>query len=87
MDPLVVVTWRDAHFELDDPTPPEDNLVRTVGWMLSEGPTFLTVAAETTSFVGHRATTHIPLALIVDVAHLEIAPRTYDPEESWGVTA
>lgn len=91
---LAVIHWRDAHFAFDDPTVPDEFLVRTVGWILGESEHFLTVASEEVPDGGHRAISHIPLESILDVVSLELAPsvaleeiRTYPGDEIWGVTA
>lgn len=61
----VLVTWRDA-FEYDQPEPREDYLVLTVGFVVEDGPLFLSIAQEVLPDEdGHRAITHIPLSLIV----------------------
>lgn len=75
MEPLVIVTWRDAHFHhsADDLT--DEFLVRTVGWLLSESPE-LQLAAERAPDED-RAVTCIPLALVDDISFLEKAPDVH----------
>jgi hypothetical protein len=73
MDELVIVDWRDASFHHDDTELPDDYLVRTVGWIIAETPTFLTIASERLPD-GHRAVTMVPTSCVMDVSTLEIAP-------------
>lgn len=67
MPTLVVIRWRDAHFDFDQRDDPhEDYLVETVGWILERGDRFLTVAGERLPHDdGFRAVSHIPLVCIV----------------------
>ena len=47
--PLVLVTWHDAWFDFDQPTSDDsraDYLVRTVGFLVSDGPRFLSVPSD-----------------------------------------
>lgn len=71
---IEVVTWRDAHFDTDEPVKPrEDYLVRTVGWTSSEK-NFLVVRSEKLpkgEDPRWRACTRIPWAMIVDRKTLE----------------
>lgn len=66
--PLVLVTWRDAWFEFDEPDPDDvraDYLVSTVGFLVRKGPRFLSVAQEILpEGDGFRAVTHIPVAVV-----------------------
>jgi hypothetical protein len=72
--PLVVVTWRDAWFDFDEPDPEDvrsDYLVRTVGFLLRQGPRFVSVAQELLpEGDGFRAVTHIPTAVVEKIASL-----------------
>ena len=72
--PLVVVTWRDAFFDFDQKDPEDcraDYLVHTVGFLLSEGPKFVSLAQEVLpDGDGFRAVTHIPLSIVERVAQL-----------------
>jgi hypothetical protein len=43
---VVLVTWRDAYFELDEGPPKPDYLVRTVGWVVDTDDLWIAVAAE-----------------------------------------
>ena len=60
---LIVITWTDAHFELDEGEPREDFLVSTVGWVLSRGPRFVRIASERIPD-GWRAITSIPVEVV-----------------------
>jgi len=65
---VVVVTWRDAYFDYDEPDQPRaDYQVRTVGFVVDTDDTWITVAAEALpdDLGGYRAITHIPRALIL----------------------
>lgn len=64
---LVMVTWRDAYFDFDEPdTPREDYQVRTVGFVVGFDDTWIHLAAEELpEDDGYRATTHIPRDLIL----------------------
>jgi len=76
---LVVVTWRDAFFdferEADEPTR-GDYLVRTAGFVIADGPTFLSIAQEVLpAGEGFRAVTHVPLAIVENVVDLSPEAR------------
>lgn len=66
--PILLVYWRDAHFDfelrsVDDSHP--DYIVSTVGFLVHEGPRFVSLAQEILpEGEGYRAVTHIPIALI-----------------------
>jgi hypothetical protein len=66
--PLVLVTWRDAWFDFDEPDAEEarsDYLVTTVGFLARQGPRFVSVAQEVLpDGDGFRAITHIPVSVI-----------------------
>jgi hypothetical protein len=66
--PLVLVTWRDAWFDFDEPDPQDaraDYLVNTAGYLVSRGPRFVSVAQEVLpDGDGFRAVTHIPLSVV-----------------------
>lgn len=74
--PLVLVTWRDAWFDFDGDDDTEsraDYLVTTVGFVLRDGPRFLSLAQEVLpDGDGFRAVTHIPRKVIESI--LPIAP-------------
>jgi hypothetical protein len=72
--PLVLVTWRDAWFDFDEPDPEDaraDYLVNTVGYLVRRGPRFVSVAQEILpDGDGFRAVTHIPVAVVESIASL-----------------
>jgi hypothetical protein len=72
--PLVLVTWRDAWFDFDEPEPQDvraDYLVSTVGFLVRQGPRFVSVAQEILpDGDGFRAVTHIPLAVVETISPL-----------------
>jgi hypothetical protein len=74
--PLVVVTWRDAFFDFDQKDAGDcraDYLVHTVGFLLAEGPKFVSLAQEVLpDGDGFRAVTHIPVSIVERVAQLTI---------------
>lgn len=74
--PLVVVTWRDAWFDFDHAEatePRSDYLVTTVGYVIHEDARFLSIAQEVLpDDDGFRAVTHIPVAVIVSVAPVNV---------------
>jgi hypothetical protein len=62
---LELVTWRDAHFSLDDENSEDDFLVETVGWTSEDG-RFLRVEGEhLPDDRGARAVSRIPLGMVV----------------------
>jgi hypothetical protein len=75
--PLVLVTWRDAWFDFEEPDPEDvraDYLVNTVGYLVRRGPRFLSVAQELLpDGDGFRAVTHIPVAVVETIASLRDA--------------
>jgi hypothetical protein len=76
--PLVLVIWRDAYFDFDQHEPDDvrpDYLVHTVGFLLAEGPRFVTLAQEVLpDGDGYRAVTHIPLSIVERVQRLGPEP-------------
>jgi hypothetical protein len=72
--PLVLVIWRDAYFDFDQHDPDDvrsDYLVHTVGFLLAEGPRFVTLAQEVLpDGDGYRAVTHIPVSIVERVQRL-----------------
>ena len=72
--PLVLVTWRDAWFDFDEPDPEDarsDYLVTTVGFLVRQGPRFLSIAQEILpDGDGYRAVTHIPVSVVGSVTAL-----------------
>ena len=75
--PLALVVWRDAFFDFDRKLEEEtrpDYLVHTVGFVLAEGPTFVSLAQEVLpDDDGFRAVTHIPLAIVERLEYLTTA--------------
>jgi hypothetical protein len=74
--PTVLVIWRDAFFDFDqsdaEDTRP-DYLVHTVGFLVSEGPRFVSLAQEILpDGDGFRAVTHIPMSIVERVERLDI---------------
>ena len=73
--PLVLVEWHDAWFEVDETAPQHRRLdypVRTVGFLVGDGPSVLSLAQEVLPDAeGFRAVTHIPLPIVKRVVHLE----------------
>lgn len=75
---LVLVIWRDAFFDFDqrdrEDTRP-DYLVHTVGFLLSDGPRFVSLAQEVLpDGDGYRAVTHIPRSIVERIVPLEFDP-------------
>jgi hypothetical protein len=72
--PLVLVTWRDAWFDFDEPDPEDaraDYLVSTAGFLVRQGPRFVSVAQEILpDGDGFRAVTHIPVAVVEKISPL-----------------
>jgi len=79
--PLALVVWRDAFFDFDrkpDEETRPDYLVHTVGFVLADGPTFVSLAQEVLpDDDGFRAVTHIPLAIVERLEYL--GPTAEDP--------
>lgn len=73
--PLVLVTWRDAWFDFDEPDPEDaraDYLVSTVGFLVRQGERFVSVAQEVLpDGDGFRAVTHIPTAVVEKITQLQ----------------
>jgi len=73
--PLVLVTWRDAWFDFDQASDEEerpDYLVRTVGFVVREGPRFVSIAQELLpDDDGFRAVTHIPWSVVEGIVTLD----------------
>jgi hypothetical protein len=76
--PLVLVTWHDAWFDFEEADPEDcrpDYLVRTVGFLVNEGPRFLSIAQEVLpDGDGFRAVTHIPVSIVEQVTPLNADP-------------
>ena len=73
--PLVLVIWRDAFFDFDQASAEDvrpDYLVHTAGFLLADGPTFISLAQEVLpDGDGYRAVTHIPLSIVERIVPLE----------------
>ncbi len=82
--PLAMVEWQDAWFDLDQADADDcrsDYLVRTVGFLVSEGPRFVSLAQELLpDGEGLRAVTHIPLPIVQRIISLEPSPGLDDHE-------
>jgi hypothetical protein len=81
--PLVLVTWHDAWFDFEETDPQDcrpDYLVRTVGFLVNEGPRFLSIAQEVLpDGDGFRAVTHIPVSIVEEVTTLSPATDQHLP--------
>ena len=81
--PLALVEWHDAWFDLEQEGPEDcraDYLVRTVGFLVREGPRFVSLAQEILpDGEGLRAVTHIPLEIVERMVRLERSVETTDP--------
>lgn len=77
--PLVLVTWRDAWFDFDGDDASEgrsDYLVTTVGFVLKDGPRFLSIAQEILpDGDGFRAVTHIPRSVVESIVPVGPVPE------------
>jgi hypothetical protein len=80
--PLAMVEWHDAWFDLDLESPDccrQDYLVHTVGFLVSEGPRFVSLAQEILpDGEGLRAVTHIPLPIVERVIRLQRSAESFD---------
>lgn len=65
---LVLVIWRDAFFDFDQKSSDDfrsEYLVHTVGFLVAEGRTFISLAQEVLpDDEGFRAVTHIPRSVV-----------------------
>ena len=84
--PLAIVEWHDAWFDLDLESPDgcrQDYLVHTVGFLVSEGPRFVSLAQEILpDGEGLRAVTHIPLPIVERVIRLQRSAENLDRSAS-----
>lgn len=84
--PLVLVTWHDAWFDFDQTGPDDcrpDYLVRTVGFLVSDGSRFVSVAQEVLpDGDGFRAVTHIPRSIIESITMLLEDPDVGTPHDA-----
>jgi hypothetical protein len=73
--PLAMVEWHDAWFDFEQEGPDDcrhDYLVRTVGFLVGEGPRFVSLAQELLpDGEGLRAVTHIPLPIVERIVRLD----------------
>lgn len=69
---LVLVRWRDAWFDIDQPGRWRSEYpVQTVGFLLREGPEVVSVAQELLPYgEGFRAVTHIPVGAVESITTL-----------------
>ena len=71
---LALVEWHDAWFDHDQPTIGDrraDYLVRTVGFLIDEGPRVVSLAQEVLpDGEGFRAVTHIPAAVVERIVRI-----------------
>jgi hypothetical protein len=74
--PTVLVVWRDAFFDFDQSDAEDirpDYLVHTVGFLVAEGPRFVSLAQEILpDGDGFRAVTHIPMSIVERVERLDV---------------
>jgi len=74
--PTVLVIWRDAFFDFDQADAEDirpDYLVHTVGFLVAEGPRFVSLAQEILpDGDGFRAVTHIPTSIVERIERLDI---------------
>jgi hypothetical protein len=72
---LAMVEWHDAWFEFDMAGPEDartDYVVRTVGFLVADGPRFVSLAQEVLpDGDGFRAVTHIPKPVVARLVHLD----------------
>ena len=82
--PTVLVIWRDAFFDFDQSDAEDirpDYLVHTVGFLVAEGPKFVSLAQEILpDGDGFRAVTHIPMSIVERIERLDVRalPRSGD---------
>ena len=80
---LVVAEWHDAWFDFDLAGPEDartDYLVRTVGFLVADGPKFVSLAQEVLpDGDGFRAVTHIPLPVVERLVFLDAATGLATP--------
>ena len=68
---MALALWRDAHFDFDFDAARPDYIVQTLGFVIDEGPMFLSIASEMLpAGDGYRAVTHIPRSCVVSVIAL-----------------
>jgi hypothetical protein len=78
--PLVIVEWHDAWFDIDldgiEQRRP-NYLVRTIGFLLSDGPVVSVAQEVLPEGEGFRAVTHVPAALVQRIVELD---RSAEPD-------
>ena len=76
--PLALVEWQDAWFDVDQLTVEDrrpDYLVRTVGFLIDDGPRVVSLAQELLpDGEGFRAVTHIPAAVVERIVRIGPPP-------------
>ena len=74
--PTVLIVWRDAFFDFDQSDAEDirpDYLVHTVGFLVAEGPRFVSLAQEILpDGDGFRAVTHIPTSIVERIERLDV---------------
>lgn len=82
---LVLVVWRDAWFDFDEPEPENvrsDYMVTTVGFLVRRGPRFLSIAQEILpDGDGYRAVTHIPVTIVQSINSLDVGKELKDDQK------
>jgi hypothetical protein len=72
--PLVIVEWHDAWFDIDldgiEQRRP-NYLVRTIGFLLSDGPVVSVAQEVLPEGEGFRAVTHVPASLVQRIVELD----------------
>jgi hypothetical protein len=71
---LELVTWRDAHFSMNDDHDEDDYLMQTVGWTSIDG-RWLRIEGERQPDGSARAVTKVPLENVID--RTALVPRTH----------
>jgi hypothetical protein len=71
---LELVTWRDAHFSMNDDHDEDDYLMQTVGWVSIDG-RWLRIEGERQPDGSARAVTKVPLENVID--RTVLVPRTH----------
>ena len=79
---LELVTWRDAHFSLDDTESDDDFLVETVGWASDDGRFLRVVGENLPDDRGSRCVTRIPYGMVV--ARVVLGPVAVVPGQGAG---
>lgn len=78
--PLVIVEWHDAWFDVDLESVEcrrPNYLVRTMGFLLSDGPVVSVAQEMLPDGEGFRAVTHVPVSLVQRIVELD---RSAEPE-------